>query len=36
MFGRNSSFDSLGGDNELGSVPYSGNAYLDILHRNEF
>jgi len=36
LLGRNSSFDSLGGDNELGLVPYLGNAYLEILHRNEF
>ena len=33
---RNSSFDLLDGDNELSLVPCSGNAYYEILHRNEF
>ena len=36
LLGRNSSFDSLDGDNELSLVPCCGNAYLEILHRNEF
>jgi len=36
LLGRNSSFDSLDGDNELSLFPYLGNAFLEILHRNEF